>query len=167
MAALTFQLRAARSEISKLHRQMNALSRSVQRELADIRRQALLAAHSHALHTANRQLPDSAPRAESTREALVPTSPPASHLLLRGDAIHHHGFSMTPIGFIESCFVYRYVTDCSSHARACSPPPSSQSTRSHLSRSPPSDSPLHLTTRLRTGTALLASQGSRKLRAPF
>ena len=82
--SLQFQLKAARSEISKLHRQMNALTRTVKQELTAVRREALGAAAAQGVE---RPL-EGAPSISSA----VP--PPGT-------------FNMAPIGHIESCFVYR------------------------------------------------------------
>lgn len=83
---LTADLKAARSEISKLHRQMNSIQRVVQQEVASIRREALRAA-------AGLSLSEDASKQHKQCYPVVPRS-----------------YAMTPVGFIESCFVYRNGT---------------------------------------------------------
>lgn len=82
MQSLAFQLKAARSEISKLHRQMNTLSRTVKHELALVRKEALQAAEAAGVNQ-EKQL--------AASKELTGT----------------RSFPMIPIGFIESCFVHR------------------------------------------------------------
>lgn len=78
---LRYEIKAARAEIAKLHRQLNLLGRTVQRDLASTRRQALDAA-------ARCGLPGDG--GTSAASAL--------------------GGGMRPIGHIESCFVHRNGT---------------------------------------------------------
>ena len=83
---LRFELKAARSEITKLHRQMNALAKTVRRELAATRRAAMEAASSGGV------------------TALAPARS------LRAAPQDGGGMTMSPIGHIESCFVDRNGT---------------------------------------------------------
>ena len=78
---LRYEVKAARSEITKLHRQMNALQKAVRRELAATRRAALEQASN------------------STTSIARPAAPSS------GD-----GMLVTPVGHIESCFVNRNGT---------------------------------------------------------
>ncbi|KAL1520371.1 hypothetical protein AB1Y20_021958 [Prymnesium parvum] len=79
--SLAIQLKAARSEISKLHKRVNALNNTVKQELAAVRRDAL-------------------------RQSALRPSFPADPNGLVGQQV----FPMAPIGYIESCFVYRNGT---------------------------------------------------------
>lgn len=78
---LQHELKAAKHEIGKLHRQMNALQRHVQKELEAIRRDALAAAAA----------------AAAARPSEAAVGPPGVHTL-------------KPIGRIESCFSQRNGT---------------------------------------------------------
>ena len=85
---LRFELKAARSEITKLHRQMNTLAKTVRRELAATRRAALEAAAR------------SGGGGGELRPVHAVSAAPAS------GGVH----SMMPIGYLESCFVNRNGT---------------------------------------------------------
>jgi tRNA-Thr(GGU) m(6)t(6)A37 methyltransferase TsaA len=88
---LRFELKAARSEITKMHRQMNALAKTVRRELAATRRAALEASSS------------------SSSSSGGTAAPPAVRSL--SAAPNSSGSTtMAPIGHIESCFVERNGT---------------------------------------------------------
>ena len=80
LTALKHQLAAARSEISKLHRQQNELTRRVQKDLAAVRAEALAAATRSA---------DASPDAQVASSMLA---------------------AMKPIGCIESCFPHKNGT---------------------------------------------------------
>ena len=80
LTALKHQLAAARSEISKLHRQQNELTRRVQKDLAAVRAEALAAATRSA---------DASPDAQVASSMLA---------------------AMRPIGCIESCFPHKNGT---------------------------------------------------------
>lgn len=90
VTSLAFQLKAARAEISKLHRQVNALTRTVNSELAAVRRDALRAVSAVAPLTSC---------CSDTADTPASPSPPIAG-----------SYAMTPVGLIESCFVYRNGT---------------------------------------------------------
>ena len=101
---LAFQLKAARSEISKLHRQMNALTRTVQQELSAVRRDALRAAAAAPGMSVTREAADDSSRQQEQPPASSPGSVSSRAL------VAPCSYPMTPVGFIESCFVYRNGT---------------------------------------------------------
>ena len=90
VARLRFELKAARSEISKLHKQMNQLQKTVRRELAATRRAALDAVAASAA-------------AAGTQPAAAAPSMPAAPKA-------GGGMCMVPVGHIESCFLTRNGT---------------------------------------------------------
>jgi tRNA-Thr(GGU) m(6)t(6)A37 methyltransferase TsaA len=102
-AQLKFALLAARAEISKLHREMNALKKHVNRELQAVRRDALAAAASAA--TVQRGLEHGSGSADleclgasAAEDGACHTRPTA------GD------WPMSPIGFVESVFACKNGT---------------------------------------------------------
>ena len=78
---LRYEVKAARAEIAKLHKQLNALGRTVQRDLAQTRRQAL----------------------DISGRALA-------QAVVTEDDRSQHGGKLMPIGHIESCFTQRNGT---------------------------------------------------------
>ena len=94
LVRLRYEVKAARSEITKLHRQMNALQKAVRRELASTRKAALNAPPQQSVAGGS----DSGGGC-ATAGRSMPAAPASGA-----------GLTMVPIGHIESCFVNRNGT---------------------------------------------------------
>jgi len=105
--ALQLALKAARAEISKLNRDVNALKKTVGRDLQTVRRDAMAAAQS-----SKPSAPGCCPSCgciPREADAVVPAAAtgsngPSRALLRTGE------WGMTPIGFVESAFVLKNGT---------------------------------------------------------
>ena len=105
--SLRHELRAARAEIAKLQRQMSHLTRTVQRELAATRREALAAAgRAHGALVASSS---SSSTGAAAADDELPTSPEGAAAAIHAPS-GSLGFGVTPIGCLESCFTHRNGT---------------------------------------------------------
>ena len=93
LVRLRYEVKAARSEITKLHRQMNALQKATRRELAATRKAALAAAQQSVTGSGD------GVGSCATAGRSMPAAPASGA-----------GLTMAPIGHIESCFVNRNGT---------------------------------------------------------
>ena len=111
--------RACRSEISKLHRQLNQIGRTVQKELAATRRDALAAAGNLVANTT--AVVHAAAEASSGAAVVAPASTTTSghgaksHTKSNASSSSSNdarlmGFGVSPIGRLESCFSHRNGT---------------------------------------------------------